>query len=400
MEEKKNKDGLKTVIVPLVIFLITIAGTGLCSFFFGQGMPYILRNCVVSGLGAGAVLCLMAQAKEKELYSYDNGDYYVRFLICYLVAILAALVCCKLPYGGWPFVPVFVLLALFSNYAVGICAGSVLLMISVLLSGAGVQIFFLYFISGIIAVCLYNGLDENYKVGIPTVVSMLVLIVNITAEIVIFENAKLNFDIFLIPLMNVIITCILLIVILKIFSYLVIFKYRECYMEINVPECPLLVQLKDKSKDEYYKAIHTAYLSEKIARKLGFDDKVTKAGGYYHSIGCLKGENTWENVCEIGIEYKFPPQVLAILKEYLEKGSLIVHKEAAVIYFAEAVVEAILLLISKDKEVQLDYNRIIDEVFEKKQKSPAFCQCRLSIDELNQMKKIFKEEKLYYDFLR
>ena len=39
-------------------------------------------------------------------------------------------------------------------------------------------------------------------------------------------------------------------------------------MEINDPECPLLVQLKELSKEEYYHAIHTAYLGDKVARLL------------------------------------------------------------------------------------------------------------------------------------
>ena len=400
MEEKRDKRGIGIVISYVVIFLITVLGTGICSLVYGQDMHIVIRNSVTAGLGAGVVICLMAQAREKGLFAYDNRDYSERFLICYLVAILIAFVCSKLPSGGWPFLSVFVLLALFSNYTIGIFAGSLLLMISTMLSGATVEIFFLYFISGAVAVCVFNGLDENYKVGVPTVISLIVLIVSITAEIVLFENAKLNVEMFMIPLMNVIITGVLLIAILKIFSYLVIFKYRERYMEINDPECPLLVQLKDKSKEEYYKAIHTAYLSDKISKKLGFDDKVTKAGGYYHRIGCLKGENTWENVYEIGMEYRFPPAVLDVLKEFLEKGNKIVHKETAVIYFAEAVVNAILFLIAKDKDAKLNYDQIIDTVFEKKQENGAFRQCDLTVNELNQMKKMFKEEKLYYDFLR
>lgn len=400
MEENNSKQKIKTFIIYAVIFVITVSGTGILSFIFNQEMHIIIRNLVTSGMGAGMIICLMAQAREKDLYAYDNKKYEERFLLCYLAAILISFVCAKLPPEGWPFLVIFVLLALFSNYIIGISAGSLLLMISIMLSGASVNIFFLYFVCGVIAVCVFNGLDENYKVGIPIIISIIMLIVSITAEIILFENEKLSMEMFMIPLMNVIITGILLLVILKIFSYLVIFKYRERYMEINDPECPLLVQLKEKSKDEYYKAVHTAYLSDKIAKKLGFDDKVTKAGGYYHSIGSLKGDNTWDNVYEICLEYKFPPEVITVLREYLEKGNKIIHKETAVIYFAESVVSSILFLIAKDKGAKLDYNQIIDTVFEKKQECDLFLQCEISVSELNQMKKMFKEEKLYYDFLR
>ena len=92
--------------------------------------------------------------------------------------------------------------------------------------------------------------------------------------------------------------------------------------------------------------------------------------------------------------------MLAVLKEYLETGSKIIHKETAVIYFADAVVNSILFLIEKDHDAKLDYDQIIDTVFKKKQESSRFQDCCLTVGELNQMKKIFKEEKLYYDFLR
>lgn len=400
MEENKETQGMKNFFISAIIFFITVIAIGFSSILFGQDTAQILRNTVVAGLGAGVVLLLTAQAGEKNEFDYDNREYRERFLICYLIGLFAAIIYGKLPAGGWPFVPIFVLLALFSNSLIGFYGGSIFLLFSVLLSGAGVEIFFLYFISGLVAVCMFRELDENYKVGVPIIVSLLVLLVNITAELILFENTKLNWELFLIPMLNVVLTCILLLVILKCFSYLVIYKYRERYMEINDPECPLLVQLKDKSREEYYKAVHTAYLSDKIAKKLGFDDKVTKAGGYYHRIGCLKGENSWESVYEIGQEYRFPPEVLAVLKEYLETGSKIIHKETAVIYFADAVVNSILFLIEKDHDAKLDYDQIIDTVFKKKQESSRFQDCCLTVGELNQMKKIFKEEKLYYDFLR
>ena len=70
-------------------------------------------------------------------------------------------------------------------------------------------------------------------------------------------------------------------------------------MDINDPECPLLVELKNVSKPEYYHTIHTAYLCSRIALQLKLDDAVVKACAYYHKIGLLKGENNWENAEQI-----------------------------------------------------------------------------------------------------
>jgi len=57
-------------------------------------------------------------------------------------------------------------------------------------------------------------------------------------------------------------------------------------------------------------------------------------------------------------------------------------------------------MIAENHDAKLDYDQIIETVFEKKQESPAFQECKISIGELNHMEKMFKEEKLYYDFLR
>lgn len=399
MEENKENQGLKTFFISVAMFFITTLGVGLFSYLFGMEDAQILRNSIVSAMGIGVVLFLMAQSKECDLYDYDNKAYYGRFFVCYLCGFILAVGCGKLPAGGWPFVPLFVLLALFSNTLIGICCGLMLLMMSLLLSGAGIEIFFLYFTSGTAAVCVFRNLDQNFKVGVPIMLSLAMLMVSETANIVLFVNEKLNFEQFMIPIINVTITAIFLIGILKLFSYLVINKYRDRYMEINDPECPLLVELKNVSREEYYKAVHTAYLSDKIAKKLGLDAQVTKAGGYYHKIGSLHGENNWEHVEQIGAEYRFPPEVLEVLKEYLAPDGKIIKKEASVIYFAEAIVSSILFLLEKE-ESKLDYDQIIDTVFKKKQESNTFRECELSIYELNQMKKIFKEEKLYYDFLR
>lgn len=400
MEENKDTQGLRTFIISVFMFLITVLCVGGMSFTYGLELDIIIRNTVLSGMGIGTVLLLMAQSKDNYLYDYDNRDYYGRFFICFFYGLMIASSCPLLPEAGWPFLTIFVLLTLFSNTLIGITCSTQLLLIAVLLSGAGIEVFALYFVSGVVAACLFRGLDDSYKVGIPLFLSLLILLVSETAGIVISMDERLSWELFFIPVINVIVSGIILIIILKIFSTLVIFKYREIYMEINDPECPLLVDLKQKSKEEYYKAVHTAYLSEKIAKQLKLNTAVAKAGGYYHRIGKLTGENNWENVYKICSEYRFPPQAMEVLEEFISKSKKISKKETAVIFFAEAVVSSILFLFSKDSEAKLDYDQVIDTVFKKKQESNIFSECEITIGELNTMKQMFKKEKLYYDFLR
>jgi len=145
--------------------------------------------------------------------------------------------------------------------------------------------------------------------------------------------------------------------------------------------------------------VHTAYLGDRIAKRLGLNDVVVKACGYYHRIGVLKGENTWENVKSICEEYRIPEDTRKVLKEYLSKGK-VVAKETTVLMFADCIVTTILGEFAKDPKADLDYKKIIDTVFNKKLETGALAESDISIAQMREMRKIFKAEQLYYDFLR
>lgn len=398
-EDKKNRCE-HTFFQKAVIFFITVLLVCVFSYIKGAHAADIIRNTVLSGMGVFAMLLFMAQAKEGRLFDYDNQEHCSRFFILYLFCLVLAVSCGYLPAAGWPFLVIFVALSLFSNALIGISAGTLLLTISILLSESGMGVFVLYFVCGLAGVSFFQGLNDAYKIGIPIVCSALLLLTGETAGIVLYANETLKPELFLIPLMNVIITIVLLLIILKIFSSLVIYRYRDKYMEINDPEFALLVQLKNHSKEEYYQAVHTAYFCDRIAKKLGLDAEAAKAGGYYHRIGLLFQKNTWARVEETTDEYGFPPAARQILKEYLDKSTPIRQKETAVLVLSDAVVSSILFLFARKQNEELDYDQIIETVFKKKMETMQLSECSISMEEVTKMKTIFKEEKLYYDFLR
>ena len=56
--------------------------------------------------------------------------------------------------------------------------------------------------------------------------------------------------------------------------------------------------------------------------------------------------------------------------------------------------------VQKEPEKKPDYEQVIDRIFERIREKGIFSECDLSLRGWNRMQKIFKEEKLYYDFLR
>ena len=70
------------------------------------------------------------------------------------------------------------------------------------------------------------------------------------------------------------------------------------------------------------------------------------------------------------------------------------------VLFADCIVSSILYLFEKDPKAELDYEQLIDTVFKKKFETDELWENELSLAQLRKMKKIFIQEKLYYDFLR
>ncbi len=61
---------------------------------------------------------------------------------------------------------------------------------------------------------------------------------------------------------------------------------------------------------------------------------------------------------------------------------------------------AVLLALENESGDKADFDRIIDMLFLKLFDDGDFNGCNITVQELRAMQKIFKEEKLYYDFLR
>lgn len=397
MEKSKDKDGLKEV----VIFLMTAAAAVLGSYLYQNTIYEAVRIVILIMLMTGILIFVIKQSRIGESFLFDNKDNFWRFTLLYGAFLVGSVIFPLLPASGWPYLAAFVGLTLFSNQLIGICGGSVLLLLTVLLGKTyTIEEFVIYFCCGILGAMLFATVNEQFKVGIPLLISLLMQFLCLCLKEVLMVNEKLHAEMFLIPAVNVLVCLILLLIILKFFSFSIIYRNKDRYMDINDPECSLLVELKNYSKEEYYHAVHTAYLCDRIAKRLGADADVARAGGYYHKIGLLKGQNTWENTKQVLTEAEFPEQVHVILKEYLDKDERIHSKETVILLISDTVISSISYLFSKDPTAQLDYEKLVQAVFKKNEENGLIRYSQISLGELEEMKKILAEEKLYYDFLR
>mgnify|MGYP002711459443 FL=1 len=395
--ENKKKEPVylvNSILIVITVLLVTAGG-----FLKHAGGAELLRNAILAG--TGAFLTCFLYLSEKDRLSEKNASpaRTSRFAISYGICLAVSLCCAFLPPAGWPFLVVFVMMSLFCGFLPGICGGISFLTFSVLLAGADISIFALYVLTGLLGACLFSRLDEKYRIALPLFVSLSFLFAAETACVVLFANETLKWELFLIPALNVIISLILLLILLKVYSGMEIFKYRIKYLEINDQEFELLVNIKEKDKNAYYRAVHAAYFSERIAQALSLDADAAKTAAYYANAGILYKEPEKDLEKEF-VSYGFPPYARQLLRELTGKNTGIRHKEAAVVYMADAVISSILYLFEKKQDTKTDYAAVIETVFQKKWESGSLKNSELTFAEWNRMKKIFKEEKLYYDFLR
>lgn len=391
MEENNRRVNWKFYLSEGAIIVLGAVGMWLLGGIRNQARDRLLANCVMTVLLLGVTGFHLRRAYVHKELDYDNGEHIYRFLLCVAVGLVISFICGFLPVGGWPFLLVYVMLALFGNMSTGIPSATSLLLIAVLLNGAVVEGFVLYFVSGIFAVTLFRHLEKDFKIGIPLFLSIFCLLVCETANLILLANARPDFEMFVIPIANMIISSILLLGCLKLFSSMVIYNYREKYLDINDTENPVLIGLREKDRREYMLCIHTAYFCERIGKQLKLDVDALKCAGYYHRPA--------DEILKVMEERQFPPAVREILSDYLSRKQGIKKKETAVLICSDAVVSSVTYMLEKGERRQVDFDKVIDAVFRKMADDGTFNQCNITVNELWTMQKIFKEEKLYYDFL-
>lgn len=389
MRENK-KSGWQILLISFGTALFGVVGFCLLAFLKGFSEDILLADTIVLALGLFCHAFYANREFEVGRMDYDNADHAVRYYLSFLIGITIALICGFLPVGGWPFCFVFLMLALFSRAEVGTIGASMLLLISVFLSEASVGDFALYFISGIFVVTMFRHLENEFHIGIPLSLSLLILLVCETAEEIVTANARLDMEMFAIPAANLIVTGVLIVGFLKMFSSMVVFRYRIIYLDLCDTEGALLSDFRTERRTDYMHCVHTAYFCERIAKRLGLDADALKCAACYHKYG-----NGLEELLSQG---KFPPLATSILKEYCVAKPKVETKEAAVLLCADTCISSIEYCIRKS-EANVDYEKIIDSVFKRMMENGTFDNCEISLADLKTMQRIFKEEKLYYDFL-
>lgn len=397
----KSKRWLNTTGKAFLLMIVTIGFPMLSSYIMKMTrdkMVQLFIMCLICG-------CIVLFEYFIEDDSFLNGIGIKMnkrlFIPVYSLSMIITSFFPFLPVLAWPFLSLALLFCLYFSLPMSLLTYSIMLTSCSIVKGTDLSVFLLYFICGLIVIILFSKLDYDYKIGVPIFISLCTFIIGATANVTIFNDHSLDFETFFLPAVNIFVSIVLMITILKSYSALFMHKYRDCYMTINDTEFSLLSDLKKSDSKAYYRAIHTSYLTDKLGVKFNLNMDSIKTGSYYWKI-C---ENHMEEdrsmfLEKLQKEYHFPPDSILLINELLKSNHIIISKEAIIVFIADDIIDRLTKLFEKDKNIVIYYKQYFNTFFDDKMEEGFFNSCEFTMKDINTMKKIFIEEALYYDFLR
>ncbi len=396
----RKRSILSQTVFSVMILLTGLLWTGLSGWLLQIRTFELYRNLFLSVIMSFVIIFSYCMAERKmALFSWNQGSM-GRFtlFVCLSMVFLAAMG--EVSYLAAPVSAAAIVITVFSGGFCGLVTYDALILQYGILNGLDLIQVMVLLLTGLLGFVLFMSLDRHFRYGGILFAYFAGDFVIYSLYFVMTEDGQALGDALLYTGIRLFSAFVGLLIILKLLGDWCIYKDDKKLAMLNDPDYPLLTQLKSINREAYFHAIHTAYLSEKIARRIGINYALAKAGGYYHKIGLIQDRDSIQNTILVGTSHKFPASLIRILKEYGIRNMNSVSKEAAVVQLSDAVVSSISYLFLKDGNAVLNYEKIVDVIIRKKLDSGDFDHCELTMEELCQIKKGFAEEKLYYDFLR
>lgn len=390
----------KIKLASIIILVLSLTALPVFSFVYQKTTGEILRNSIFALFQAIGLLYLIHYSLYNNLLSYDNAEHPIRFMNVFVMAIVFSMFFPIVDINVWFYLAIGISISLFSNSLIAIYSVCILLLNSILLSSNADYItFFVYFFPAIIGIILFLEIDKNFNVSSSVIICILIQFVVQVSGFILLKNEALTAEQFILPIVNTVINVLICIFILKFFNQVVANKYRNKYLELNDQEYRALIALKEISREEYFRSIHTAYLVERMATAIGCDVNAAKNCAYYHRI--KKVFDFSEAQCDqFTVDNEFPPRAKELLLDFLDKNKRLIERESCIVFISDKFISTLMTAFKKDKTAKIDYKSLVDVMFDKDFMKNTLSDSLLSQRDLKIIKEILLKEELYYDFLR
>ena len=165
---------------------------------------------------------------------------------------------------------------------------------------------------------------------------------------------------------------------------------KECFTieEVSNYRFPLLKLLEEESPKLFVHSKTIAYLSQKAAECVGAKQEVAFAGGLYHEIGRLLGQDYVKNGEELASQYKLPNEVCEIIRQHNFKVELPKSKEAAIVMLSDNIMSTILYL-KNSGESSISPEKVIENTFSIRLNKGTLDESGISLKEFHKLKDFY-----------
>jgi len=404
-EKTENKKSSYLWFVPeIVCIFLVIAAVGAIYYFYDmQILAAVERSAFSVIILAVLGFAVRKHYPVKKYFEEEALQNLKRYWLIFLLGLVFSLLCVFIPSAAWPFTGFFVVLSAFSDPFIGMLSGTCLIIIATVITGSKAGIMILYLICGGIAIATFFPIKKEIKIIKPLLITLLCLFTCEVTGIVLSSTNQISPEQFLLPGLNLIITGIIIFGGLRLYALKVTYSLRDRYQILNDTEYYLLADMRENDKRTYKHLIHTSYFTERIASRLNMDSEALKCAGYYYRFCPIDPAER----AEFFEGENFPGPVRDILTEYSDfiakrTRNRLKSRECAVLLLSHTIILAVIALYEKnpDADIQEQIDKLVDATFSRYEKTGIFQESNLTMNDCGTIKKIFKEEKLYYELLR
>ncbi len=146
--------------------------------------------------------------------------------------------------------------------------------------------------------------------------------------------------------------------------------------------------IKNKSTSLYYHSTEVAELSRLAARRIGADEELAYAGGIYHDLGKIAGNEYIKEGLALAEKYGIPKSVRAIMVEHNVKSRLPRSKEAAIVMLCDTAISAVEYLKGTMDKKDMSEKAIIENALNKRVSTGTLHKSCLTIEEFDKIKEV------------
>lgn len=143
-------------------------------------------------------------------------------------------------------------------------------------------------------------------------------------------------------------------------------EVKRSLTEIIAENFPLVQEVKKYSEIDYAHAVKVSNIAFECAKKIGANELVAAAAGFYYRIGKLEGEPFVENGVNLAKMNCFPEEVVRILSEYNGTQEKISTIESALVHMVDLLVTKFELLDSDTLKGSWNHDIVIYQTLNEK----------------------------------